>query len=386
MLDKEAMHNRKAYYFGTHRGCQPDETWINISPHLEICGISRVADVTGLDGIGIPVAMAIRPLSQTLSVSQGKGLSLKLAKLSAVMESIEFWYAESVGLPLLYERTAGAAIDLPYDLQELDAEPGSLVSSATPMDWYAGTGLLSGSRVPVPTEAVRLSSACGQRWRPPGFRSSSNGLASGNTHAEAVVHALCELIERDALAMSYSQHHAPARQVDLATVTEGCCVGLIRRCRDAGVHLTLQWCPGRFGVPCFAAQIWSEDFPVTSRGAGAHADPGIALARAITEAAQSRLTAITGTRDDTAPIYEVVRHAIISRPEPVVEQISWSDARQARAPVFEDFITECRWLASAISDKVSAEPIVVDLARRPELSVVKVIAPGLAYGEGESPR
>jgi ribosomal protein S12 methylthiotransferase accessory factor len=385
MLDTEVLHNKKAYHFGTHRGRQPDETWINISPHLQICGISRVADVTGLDVIGIPVAMAVRPLSQTLSVSQGKGLSLKLAKLSAVMESIEFWYAESVGLPLLYQRTASAAIDLPYDLQELDTETGSLVSSATPMDWYAGTGLLSGSRIPVPAEAVRLSSACGQRWRPPGIRSSSNGLASGNTHAEALVHALYELIERDSLAMSDSPHHAPARQVDLETVTESYCVGLIQRCRDADVHLTVQRCPSRFGVPCFAAQVWSEDFPVTSRGAGAHADPGIALARAITEAAQSRLTAITGTRDDTAPIYEVVRHAIFSRPKPMAEQISWSDAGQTRVPVFEDFVTECRWLASVISDKVSAEPIVVDLARRPELSVVKVIAPGLANEERRPP-
>jgi ribosomal protein S12 methylthiotransferase accessory factor len=389
--------DKKVYYSGTHRSRSPEETWSRISSHLELCGITRVADVTGLDRIGIPVAMAVRPRSQTLSVSQGKGLSRTLARLSAVMESIEFWYAESVGLPLLHEQTPSAAIDLPYDVQDLDAERGSLVTVATPMDWLAGTGLLSGSRVPVPAEAVRLSSASGPRWRPPGIRSSSNGLASGNTLAEARAHALYEIIERDSLAMSRSLDNAPGRPVDLTTVTSGNCAGLIRQCAEADVHLAVQWCPGRFEVPCFAAQVWSEDFPVTALGSGAHGDADIALSRAITEAAQSRLTAITGTRDDTAPIYGVVSHAIVRRPESApgqistgqistdrisTDQISWDDARQTYVPVFDDFTDECTWLAKAIAGKVSAEPVSVDLATRPELSVVKVIAPGLAYAEG----
>jgi len=54
-------------------------------------GITRVANVTGLDHVGIPVVMACRPNARGLAVSQGKGLTLDAAKASAVMESIIFF-------------------------------------------------------------------------------------------------------------------------------------------------------------------------------------------------------------------------------------------------------------------------------------------------------
>ena len=47
-------------------------------------GITRLADVTGLDNIGIPVFQAIRPNARSLSVSQGKGVSLEAAQASAL--------------------------------------------------------------------------------------------------------------------------------------------------------------------------------------------------------------------------------------------------------------------------------------------------------------
>lgn len=37
-------------------------------------GITRAADVTGLDRIGILVALAVRPNPRSVSVSQGKGV------------------------------------------------------------------------------------------------------------------------------------------------------------------------------------------------------------------------------------------------------------------------------------------------------------------------
>src|SRR5918998_1598968 len=62
-------------------------------------GITRVAQVTALDRIGIPVWMAIRPNSRTLAVSQGKGLSDAAAQASAVMEAAELATAEAAHLP-----------------------------------------------------------------------------------------------------------------------------------------------------------------------------------------------------------------------------------------------------------------------------------------------
>ncbi|MFE3159315.1 hypothetical protein [Streptomyces sp. NPDC059221] len=79
---------------GTVRARRPEQTWQAVAGHLPEYGITRVADLTGLDVIGLPVWTAIRPASRTLSTSQGKGASDLLAKLSAVMEAIELWHVE----------------------------------------------------------------------------------------------------------------------------------------------------------------------------------------------------------------------------------------------------------------------------------------------------
>ena len=76
----------KRYVDGTHRTVPPDETVAWLDRARVTCGVTRVADITGLDHVGIPVALACRPNSRSLSVSQGKGLTLDAAKASALME------------------------------------------------------------------------------------------------------------------------------------------------------------------------------------------------------------------------------------------------------------------------------------------------------------
>src|SRR5690606_41920016 len=77
-----------------------EEMLVRLSPLMKEAGITRVANITGLDNIGIPVALAVRPLSRSLSVSQGKGVTLHAAKVSAVMESLEQYFAERIQTPL----------------------------------------------------------------------------------------------------------------------------------------------------------------------------------------------------------------------------------------------------------------------------------------------
>ena len=74
----------KSYRLGTHRTLAPEETLARVEPHLRTMGITRVANVTGLDDIGIPVVMVVRPNSRSISVSQGKGIELAAAKASGV--------------------------------------------------------------------------------------------------------------------------------------------------------------------------------------------------------------------------------------------------------------------------------------------------------------
>src|SRR4026208_580587 len=79
--------------------CAP-ETGARLRKHFRRRGITRLAEVTGLDRIGIPVCMAVRPNSKTLAVSQGKGLSDAAAQASAIMEAAEVATAERLTIPV----------------------------------------------------------------------------------------------------------------------------------------------------------------------------------------------------------------------------------------------------------------------------------------------
>ena len=82
---------------GTYRAYEPHETLAKLQPLIwDTFGISRVANITGLDNINIPTYTAIRPLSKLVTTSQGKGITHDLAKISAIMESIEGWHCETM--------------------------------------------------------------------------------------------------------------------------------------------------------------------------------------------------------------------------------------------------------------------------------------------------
>src|SRR5207244_5110666 len=88
------------FHSGTHRTIVPEETLRKVRPLMPVMGITRIANVTGLDCIGIPVVMVCRPNSRALAVAQGKGLDLDAAKASGLMESVEAYHAERITLPL----------------------------------------------------------------------------------------------------------------------------------------------------------------------------------------------------------------------------------------------------------------------------------------------
>src|SRR5215470_16618299 len=87
----------KTFRRGTHRTVAPEETLARVRPHMAAFGITRLGNITGLDRIGIPVAVAVRPNSRSVSVSQGKGLELPQAMASALMEACEGFHAEEIG-------------------------------------------------------------------------------------------------------------------------------------------------------------------------------------------------------------------------------------------------------------------------------------------------
>jgi ribosomal protein S12 methylthiotransferase accessory factor len=393
-LDAEpvtADRNVKRYFAGTHRTRHPAETWQLAERLFARCGLTRVADVTGLDVLGIPVWVAVRPMARTLSVSQGKGATDVAAKVSASMEAIELWYAEE--LPATPPGPVGvptSSLRLPYEVMSLQHAARSLLTADTPLDWVPARVAGEDRDTLVPRASVAISSLAAPVWSVPLLRVSSNGLASGNCPAEATLHGLFELIERDCTfdlgdrPVSTRTHIAPE------TVTDPGCRRLIERITSAGAWLELVDNTRDPAFPCFVAYLWSPEDPSIYSGSGCHTEPATALSRAVTEAAQSRLTVINGTRDDVrGTLYRSHRWDTQRPVTPPGGIRSWDQTLAAlRTQRFDSVDEEYRWCLRQVSRQTGQPVLEVPLTTDDEpLSVVRVIAPGLRFGTGdECPR
>ena len=306
----EQLLEKKVVYQGTHRCRTPEQTWEQLQPLLISAGITRVADITRLDSVGLPVYQAIRPHSRALAVSQGKGLTPMLAKVSAVMESIESWCAEQI--PIAVEQRKVSEMDLPYNPCRLCRRGYSHLAQRIRHNWAAAVDLHGGNSTFVPLRLVRLDWTVTGHWDIHPFLSTSNGLASGNSCNEALVHAICELVER----FTTNQPAGPVKAVDPSTLPSGSSQRMAELILSGGHQLELEWCPSSIGLPVFKARLHCDQLPQLFGGYGAHLDADVALSRAICEAAQSRLTHISGARDDMDPWTSLP----VSRPDTKVRQ------------------------------------------------------------------
>jgi YcaO-like protein with predicted kinase domain len=378
-----------APHCGGTRIQEAQETIARMRPHLAELGITRIANVTGLDTVGIPTVMVVRPNGRSLSVSQGKGASLDAAKASGLMEAVEQYHAEHVALPIRYASrsdltSCGAVVDverLPRR-RTLPAQERIL--------WVEGECLGEGSPIWVPYELVHLDFTLPL---PPGsgyFLAGSNGLASGNHPLEAVVHGIYEVIERDATTLFYLEPPPRAwrRRVDPASVSDPTCVELLARFREAAVLVAIWDTTSDVGVPCYLVEIIDETpnpfRPAgLARGAGCHLDPAIALARALCEAAQSRLTRIAGTRDDidrdettrvqSLAHMEATRQAL-AQPTSALRAFPAVEGSQRHGRSLERDTRELMARLRAVGCDTVA---VVDLSRDYPIHVVRVLIPGM---------
>ncbi len=300
------MDTGKRYVHGTHRIRSPDETWRWVCPLFDQVGITRVADVTRLDRLGIPVYQAVRPASLNLAVSQGKAVSEAGARVSAVMEAVELWHAQDLDHLAQVEMSVR---EMRYgntiDDDTFHWRQDSRLAEALAIPWISAHSLHHADDAWLPRNMIELDFTLPPSMQPHMFYLTSNGVASGNCLEEALVHALCELIERHALFLDHTQQRSvtaiDADSVECATVR-----GLIARVHDAGMKLALYDATWELGVPVAVAEMVAPDLPNVWRGSGCHPSPEVALSRAITEAAQSRLTYIAGSRDDLIPLAEQV--------------------------------------------------------------------------------
>jgi YcaO-like protein with predicted kinase domain len=267
---------------------------------LKEFGISRVADLTGLDAVGLPVHTCVRALSEAVSIHAGKGLLPSYSRCGAIMEAIEFHAGEHPTGPFRVAR----AIDFPEEdrLPVEDCFPtrSSILNEFTPIAWEEAINVQNGAPKLVPSDLLWLITRIkGQALMY--VQMGSNGLASGGSVEDAILSGLYECIERDAWTLNQFLLDSGmlSTRSPLTTMSdkiETC----IRKIESANLRLHLFDITNDYKVPVFSAIILdlSGRCAGTFGGYGCHLNAEIAAIRAITEAAQARCCYISGARDD----------------------------------------------------------------------------------------
>jgi len=369
----------KKYKTDTHRAFSPEETLERIAPKMELAGITRVADITNLDRIGIPVFSSIRPAAEkgAISVYNGKGATPAEARVSAMMEGIERYSAEVHDRELLVESHSKVRAGVEA-LATRDLALPEGADPEKPIPWVAGYDLIGKEEVMVPASAVFHPLS---REYPQLFRTNTNGLASGNVLEEAVFHGLSEVIERDAWSLAEAvKRTGPV----VSEVEDGLAHSLLEKFARAEVDVLIKDITSDIGVPTIVAasdDLMLKDPALLTIGMGTHTNAGVAVLRALTEVAQSRLTQIHGAREDTTTAdfrrqigYErtkrLNRHWFESTGKRPFGEIRSQDS--------DDFLDDINLMLKRLGEAGLDRAIVVDLTR-PEIGVpvVRVVVPGL---------
>ncbi|HXW99302.1 MAG TPA: YcaO-related McrA-glycine thioamidation protein [Methanomicrobiales archaeon] len=370
---------KKSYREDTHRVVSPEETLARVSEKIPLAGITRVADITSLDRIGIPVFSSIRPTAQegAVSVYNGKGATPTEARVSAVMEGIERYSAEVHD----HEISFGTYPDLAAKGAAVDPGSLNLPRGANPegrLPWVEAWDIVADEAVLVPAHAVFHPLP---RGYPPLFRTNTNGLASGNTREEAVFHGLAEIVERDAWSLVEVTKKPGPRITDPPA---GLPAELCGKFAEAKVEVTVRDITSDLGIPTCAAvsdDAVLRDPRLLTIGMGTHTSARIAFLRALTEVAQSRLTQIHGAREDTTTAdlrtrmgYERVRRMNrywfeADSEVPFSALPSWDT---------DDFLKDIGAIVAALGKAGMHRVLVADLTREEiGVPVVRVVVPGL---------
>jgi len=297
----------QAYYVNYDRSCLRAERarhlWrLPYSTLLEF-GISSYRDITELDTIGIPVWVAYRPPSTSISVTCGKSIDPLLAFAGAITEALEFWAAENpkdspctlCAYSRLKEKTEAEHLAL----EDYPLARDNIIDEQTPIAWELVTKLGAGAKtVWMPSNVIWLVDRAQAQFQD--VQQSSNGLAAGCTLEDALLQAIYELVERDGWTINEHIREVTGRfprKINLANLPSEL-ADLVAKMRAAGCHPFLFDCKSNLEIPVIGCALFDDDNVGTFGGYGCHLSPRVAAGRALTEAAQSRLCYISGARDD----------------------------------------------------------------------------------------
>ena len=328
---------------GTARVTPVEKTLMNVSEISSKIGLTRIADITYMDKLYIPNYSCVLPGTEDyIWVYSGKGPTKKHAKVSAIMESIERYSA----LPTNYSRKfiTGTFNQLKHSYNLL--HPDEVVEPLTfdfqndmLMDYVEGYDIINKENILVPAAlALFRYTPTSPSLNPFAFH-HTNGLASGNVVEEAVCHALCEVIERDAISLSqlrasaipfhilykiyynlriqgyhintiskeqFMDDNSLYPDVKISEDTFLPVTKLVNKFKKFNIKLMIKDITTNIKIPTFnvACVEWiSHDYGYLAEGHGTHPDKRVAILRAITEVSQTRAANIQGARDDLRKIH-----------------------------------------------------------------------------------
>lgn len=364
----------------------PEDTLKRAIPLLEKAGMKPLEDITEIDNIGIPVFSIYRDSTAkgTFGNYNGKGATKEQAMASAVMEALERYSAEvredDEIVHGTYEQAKSNGLTInPYDL----ILPMNVLNYVQDADiaWTEGFEMFRGEPIWVPAcEAF-------YPYYPDGdlqlYRFHTNGLAAGNTMEEAILHALFELIERDAWSIAEFNEFASA---DIEIDNEDSVAWkLLKQFEENGVEIHLKDLTSDIGIPTIGAaadDVRTKDPELLTIGVGTHLNPEIACIRALTEVAQSRTTHKHGVKVN-AQLQKKTQDMGYEKIKKI-NRMWYSDSKnrkklseienRATDYVLDDIEIVLQRLMESGFDMVAA----VDLTR-PEIGipVVRMIVPGL---------
>ena len=296
------------------------------------------------------------------------------------------------------------------------------------VDFILGFDILNNEAVLVPAQ-LALSRYSAKFPGTNAFKySHTNGLASGNVFEEAISHALCEVVERDAVSIAdlcascipYSilqrirsslkntengghsfADISESKFVDDPSIYQDTDISevardfdplrfLVKRFVHVGIPLLVKDITQKdIGLPTFVASSieWiSHDYGYFAKGYGTHPDARVALVRAISESSQTRAVNIQGARDDLKKIQYKENDEIYKRKWQFTSTSSLNGKNIEHMKEFSkirtyrnnDILDDIKLILNHLKKAGLKRAIVVDLTN-PELRipVVRVIVPGL---------
>jgi ribosomal protein S12 methylthiotransferase accessory factor YcaO len=402
----------------TSRIQSPKETLHIVEQITRKIGVTRIGNITHLDRLDIPNYSVVLPGTEDyIWVYSGKGSTMNQARTSGIMEAIERYSS----LPSSYERTlirgSYSELSKKYNMISPDdvCEPLSVqYNNDMIMDYILGFDLVSYEQILVPAALVLFRYTPNGRAVNPFSLSHTNGLASGNVLEEAICHALCEVVERDASSLADLRSSAfPFHLLKILTnkfkeigysineITSDAMVDepnlfpvvdleagisqeageLARRFRAANISLIIKEITSDVGIPTFnAASVeWlTQNYGYLAEGTGTHPDARIALSRAITELAQTRVANIQGARDDLRKINYVGENSEDKRLWQFMNSDQQVRLSEIESHYNENILDDIRLIVNRLKAVGLKQAIVVDLTVPwMGIPVVRAIVPGL---------